>query len=30
MDPGPFDGTSPDFQLVLRGALPVNNRMWTF
>ncbi|MFM0503965.1 hypothetical protein [Paraburkholderia caffeinilytica] len=30
MDPGPFDGTSPDFQLVLRGALPINNRLWTF
>lgn len=29
-DPGPFDGTSPDFQLVLRGALPVNNQLWTF
>lgn len=30
MDTGPFDGTSPDFQLVLRGALPINNQLWTF
>lgn len=30
IDPGPFDGTSPDFQLVLRGALPVNNDLWTY
>ena len=29
IDPGPFDGTSPDFQLVLAGALPVNNNLWT-
>jgi hypothetical protein len=30
MDPGPFDGTSPDFMLILSGALPVNNNLWTF
>jgi hypothetical protein len=30
VDPGPFDGTNPDFQLVLAGALPVNNNMWTY
>jgi hypothetical protein len=30
IDPGPFDGTSPDFQLVLAGALPVNNNLWTY
>jgi hypothetical protein len=29
IDPGPFDGTNPDFMLVLAGALPVNNRLWT-
>ena len=30
MDPGPFDGTNPDFMLVLAGALPVNNNLWTY
>lgn len=30
MDPGPFDGTNPDFTLVLSGALPVNSQMWTY
>jgi hypothetical protein len=29
MDPGPFDATSADFQLVLSGAFPVNSNMWT-
>jgi len=30
IDPGPYDGTNPDFQLVLRGALPVNNNLWSY
>jgi hypothetical protein len=29
IDPGPFDGTNPDFTLILAGALPVNNNLWT-
>lgn len=29
MDTGPFDGTSADFMLVLAGALPINNALWT-
>lgn len=29
IDPGPYDGSGPDVQLVLRGALPINNDMWT-
>jgi len=29
MDTGPFDGTSADFMLVLSGALPINNNLWT-
>lgn len=29
MDTGPFDGTSADFVLVLAGALPINNALWT-
>jgi hypothetical protein len=29
-DPGPYDGTSPDFQLILAGALPVNSALWTY
>ena len=29
-DPGPYDGSSPDTPLVLRGALPVNNNLWTY
>lgn len=30
MDPGPFDGTSPEFQITLSGALPVNNNLWSY
>jgi hypothetical protein len=30
IDPGPYDGTNPDFTLVLSGALPVNSNLWTY
>jgi len=30
IDPGPFDATNPDVQIVLKGAMPVNNNLWSY